>query len=125
MPAQHRSPPPLALSLGYFLGALAAPALMRRVGTWRLLMTGAILASIFMLMSGLASGSAALFVQRVCVSAPHSRRGKRRWPFRGARRSRTRTRSNAGNIGDSGKLQLAQRRLPRIFSPSSVSSARG
>lgn len=54
-------------ALGYFLGALAAPALMRRLGVWRLLIAGSVLASLFMLMSGLVSDTAALFLQRVCA----------------------------------------------------------
>ncbi|PHV15141.1 MFS transporter [Janthinobacterium sp. BJB303] len=54
-------------ALGYFLGALATPALMRRLGVWRLLMTGSVLASVFMLMSGLVSDTAVLFLQRVCA----------------------------------------------------------
>jgi predicted MFS family arabinose efflux permease len=54
-------------ALGYFLGALATPALMRRLGVWRLLMAGAILASLFMLVSGAVTGTAALFLQRVCA----------------------------------------------------------
>ncbi|MEG2034136.1 MAG: YbfB/YjiJ family MFS transporter, partial [Janthinobacterium sp.] len=47
-------------ALGYFLGALATPALMRRLGVWRLLIIGCVLASVFMLMSGLVSDTAAL-----------------------------------------------------------------
>ena len=54
-------------ALGYFLGALATPALMRRLGVWRLLMGGCVLASLFMLMSGLVSDTTALFLQRVCA----------------------------------------------------------
>ena len=54
-------------ALGYFLGALATPALMRRLGVWRLLIIGCVLASVFMLMSGLVSDTAALFLQRVCA----------------------------------------------------------
>ncbi|MGK5079839.1 YbfB/YjiJ family MFS transporter [Janthinobacterium sp. HLX7-2] len=54
-------------ALGYFLGALATPALMRRLGVWRLLLTGSVLASIFMLLSGLVSDTSALFLQRVCA----------------------------------------------------------
>ena len=54
-------------ALGYFLGALATPALMRRLGVWRLLITGCVLASVFMLMSGLVSDTTALFLQRVCA----------------------------------------------------------
>ena len=54
-------------ALGYFLGALATPVLMRRLGVWRLLIAGSVLASVFMLMSGLVSGTATLFLQRVCA----------------------------------------------------------
>jgi len=54
-------------ALGYLLGALATPALMRRLGAWRMLVGGCVLAGIFMLLSGLATGTAALFAQRVCA----------------------------------------------------------
>lgn len=54
-------------ALGYFLGALATPALMRRLGVWRLLMVGAVSAGIFMLLSGMVTDVAALFLQRVCA----------------------------------------------------------
>ena len=52
-------------ALGYFLGALATPALLRRYGTWRVLIAGSVLASAFMLMSGFVSDTTALFLQRV------------------------------------------------------------
>ncbi len=54
-------------ALGYFLGALATPALLRRLGVWRVLMAGSVLASIFMLMSGFVSDTSALLLQRVCA----------------------------------------------------------
>lgn len=54
-------------ALGYFLGALATPALLRRVGTWRVLIVGSVLASAFMLMSGFVADTTALFLQRVCA----------------------------------------------------------
>jgi predicted MFS family arabinose efflux permease len=54
-------------ALGYFIGALATPALMRRAGVWRLLIAGSILAGIFMLVSGLVTDATALFLQRVCA----------------------------------------------------------
>lgn len=54
-------------ALGYFLGALATPALMRRLGVWRLMIAGCILASLFMLVSGAVTGAAALFLQRLCA----------------------------------------------------------
>jgi predicted MFS family arabinose efflux permease len=56
-----------ANALGYFMGALLTPALMRRLGVWRLLMVGAMLASGFMLMSGLVTDASALFAQRVAA----------------------------------------------------------
>src|SRR5450830_302492 len=52
-------------ALGYFLGALIAPLLMRRVGVWRLLVAGSLLASLFMLVPGLVSDTKALFALRV------------------------------------------------------------
>ncbi|MFM2085885.1 MAG: hypothetical protein RLZZ237_754, partial [Pseudomonadota bacterium] len=52
-------------ALGYFLGALIAPLLMRRVGVWRLLVAGSLLAALFMLASGLVSATTALFALRV------------------------------------------------------------
>jgi predicted MFS family arabinose efflux permease len=54
-------------ALGYFIGALATPALMRRLGVWRLLVTGSVLAGIFMLLSGMVTDATALFLQRVCA----------------------------------------------------------
>lgn len=54
-------------ALGYFLGALVTPMLMRRYGVWRLLIAGAVAASVFMLMSGVVSDPVALFVQRLCA----------------------------------------------------------
>ncbi len=56
-----------ANALGYFIGALLTPALMRRLGVWRLLMVGALLASGFMLMSGLVTDARALFAQRLAA----------------------------------------------------------
>ena len=56
-------------ALGYFLGALATPALLRRFGVWRVLMIGSVLASVFMLMSGFVSDTTALFLQRICAGA--------------------------------------------------------
>jgi len=58
-----------ANALGYFLGALATPALMRRLGVWRLLVAGAVLAGVFMLLSGGVTDTAALFLQRVGAGA--------------------------------------------------------
>lgn len=54
-------------ALGYFLGALATPMLMRRFGVWRLLIAGAVLTGLFMLVSGMATDATALFAQRVCA----------------------------------------------------------
>lgn len=54
-------------ALGYFLGALVTPALLRRVGTWRVLIVGSVLASAFMLMSGFVADTTALLLQRVCA----------------------------------------------------------
>lgn len=54
-----------ANALGYLLGALCTPALMRRWGAGRLLVVGALLASVFMAASGFFSGAPALWVQRL------------------------------------------------------------
>ena len=56
-------------AVGYFVGALATPLLMRRLGAWRLLMGGAVLAGVFMLLSGGVTGTAALMLQRVLAGA--------------------------------------------------------
>nr|WP_315253252.1 YbfB/YjiJ family MFS transporter [uncultured Duganella sp.] len=50
---------------GYFIGALITPALMRRVGVWRLLVVAAATASLVMLCAGLLTHPAALSVQRL------------------------------------------------------------
>lgn len=52
-------------ALGYFLGALATPALMRRYGAQTSLVGGAILASLFMLLSGFVVDVEVLIGQRV------------------------------------------------------------
>ncbi|MDT9001658.1 YbfB/YjiJ family MFS transporter [Paucibacter sp. APW11] len=54
-------------AVGYLLGALSTPALMRRFGVWPVLIAGALLAGVFMLVSGLVTDSTALFVQRLCA----------------------------------------------------------
>jgi predicted MFS family arabinose efflux permease len=54
-----------ANAVGYLLGALATPALMRRFGAARLLMVGAVLASLFMAGSGFVSAAPALLLQRL------------------------------------------------------------
>lgn len=56
-------------ALGYFVGALATPFLLRRTGVWRLLIAGSLLAGIFMLATGLVTSAAALFVQRIGAGA--------------------------------------------------------
>ena len=58
-----------ANALGYFAGALVTPWLMRRLGAWRLLMAGAVLAGWFMLASGAITATAALMLQRVLAGA--------------------------------------------------------
>ncbi len=52
-------------ALGYFLGALATPALLRRLGVWRLLMLGCVVTGIVMLVSSLALDTRAWFLLRV------------------------------------------------------------
>lgn len=54
-----------ANALGYFLGALACPWLMRRYGPSLLLVLGALLASAFMLGSGFVTATHALLAQRL------------------------------------------------------------
>ena len=52
-------------ALGYFIGALLTPALMRRYGAQTALVGGAILASLFMMLSGLTVNTELLILQRV------------------------------------------------------------
>ncbi|MGE0099307.1 MAG: YbfB/YjiJ family MFS transporter [Hydrogenophaga sp.] len=52
-------------ALGYLIGALATPWLMRRVSPTRLLLAGALLASLFMALSGFFTAAAPLLVQRL------------------------------------------------------------
>ncbi len=52
-------------ALGYLLGALATPRLMRRLGPRRLLVGGAVLASLFMGLSGFFTAAAPLLAQRL------------------------------------------------------------
>lgn len=52
-------------AFGYFLGALITPALMRRCGAQTALVGGAILAGLFMMLSGLVVDANLLIVQRV------------------------------------------------------------
>ncbi len=52
-------------ALGYLIGALATPWLMRRVAPTRLLLVGALLASLFMGLSGFFTAAAPLLAQRL------------------------------------------------------------
>ena len=52
-------------ALGYLLGALATPRLLQRYGASRVLMLGAVLASVFMGLSGFFTDSTPLLVQRL------------------------------------------------------------
>lgn len=54
-----------ANAAGYLLGALMTPALMRRFGPIRLLVGGALWASVFMVASGFFTSAAALLLQRL------------------------------------------------------------
>jgi MFS family permease len=54
-------------ALGYFLGALLTPVLMRRVGIWQTLVGGSVLVGVFMLLSGIVTDAATLFLLRVCA----------------------------------------------------------
>jgi predicted MFS family arabinose efflux permease len=54
-----------ANAMGYLLGALSAPTLMRHWGTARALLVGAVGASVFMAMSGFVRAADALLVQRL------------------------------------------------------------
>ncbi len=52
-------------ALGYFIGALATPLLMRRYGAQTALIGGALLTALFMLLSGFVIASEALMLQRL------------------------------------------------------------
>jgi len=54
-----------ANALGYFVGALLTPALMRRVGAQNALFIGSILASIFMILCGFVTDTNLLLLQRI------------------------------------------------------------
>jgi predicted MFS family arabinose efflux permease len=54
-----------ANAVGYLAGALVTPALMRRFGVTRLLIVGAVLASVFMAGSGFVTDAPALLLQRL------------------------------------------------------------
>ncbi|MDR2332499.1 MAG: YbfB/YjiJ family MFS transporter [Burkholderiaceae bacterium] len=58
-----------ANALGYFVGALLTPWLMRRWGAWHLLMTGSVLAGLFMLVSGEITETTALMLLRAMAGA--------------------------------------------------------
>ncbi|RYF44212.1 MAG: YbfB/YjiJ family MFS transporter [Comamonadaceae bacterium] len=58
-----------ANALGYLLGAFATPRLMARFGPSRLVLWGAVLASLFMGLSGFFTGAGALLLQRVLAGA--------------------------------------------------------
>jgi predicted MFS family arabinose efflux permease len=52
-------------AFGYFVGALATPALMRRYGAQTALLGGSLLTALFMLLSGFFTGAETLMLQRV------------------------------------------------------------
>lgn len=52
-------------AFGYFLGALATPLLMRRLGPQKLLIGGSLLTGVFMLLSGFVTDGGVLFFQRI------------------------------------------------------------
>lgn len=54
-----------ANAVGYLIGALATPALMRRLGVHAMLIGGAVLTAAFMLMSGFVIDATALMAQRM------------------------------------------------------------
>lgn len=54
-----------ANALGYLLGALATPWLLRRLDAGRLMLAGALLASAFMALSGFFTAAAPLLAQRL------------------------------------------------------------
>ncbi|MFM6985400.1 MAG: YbfB/YjiJ family MFS transporter [Hydrogenophaga sp.] len=54
-----------ANAVGYLLGALATPLLLRRLGAGRLLLWGSLLASLFMAASGFVTSAQALMLQRL------------------------------------------------------------
>jgi predicted MFS family arabinose efflux permease len=58
-----------ANALGYFIGALAIPPLMRRLSGWSLLIIGSVLTSVFMLLSGVVTNSVALILLRLGAGA--------------------------------------------------------
>jgi predicted MFS family arabinose efflux permease len=58
-----------ANAIGYCVGAITTPALMRRLGVWRLLIIGSVLTSIFMLLSGVVSDAVTLILLRAATGA--------------------------------------------------------
>jgi predicted MFS family arabinose efflux permease len=58
-----------ANALGYFIGALSIPALMRRLGIWRLLIIGSVLTSLFMIFSGIVTDAVVLILLRIGAGA--------------------------------------------------------
>ena len=58
-----------ANALGYLIGALATPRLIRRWGASSVLLVGAVLASVFMAASGFFTGATPLLVQRTLAGA--------------------------------------------------------
>lgn len=52
-------------ALGYFLGALVTPRLLQRFGAAQVLMTGAMLASVFMALTGFFTDTPLLLAQRL------------------------------------------------------------
>jgi predicted MFS family arabinose efflux permease len=54
-------------ALGYFLGALATPMLMRRAGTWQVFVGGSVFVAAFMLLSGVVTDTVTLMLLRVCA----------------------------------------------------------
>ena len=54
-----------ANALGYLIGALATPALLRRYGAQTVLLAGAVLTALFLIGSGLVTDAAILLVQRL------------------------------------------------------------
>lgn len=56
-------------ALGYLLGALATPVLMRYAGIWHLFVSGSLLVSAFMLLSGVVIDTPTLLLLRVAAGA--------------------------------------------------------
>lgn len=52
-------------ALGYFLGALISPVLLRRFGAYRMLLSGSVMTALFMLLSGLVVDTSVLMLQRI------------------------------------------------------------